>query len=41
MKNLASGHHDIQLDVDGFRTGTYIVKLVAGTKTATSKFIKL
>ena len=41
MKNVASGHHDIQLDVDGFRTGTYIVKLVAGTKTATSKFIKL
>jgi len=41
MKNVNSGHHDIQLDVDGLRTGTYIVKLVAGNKIATSKFIKL
>jgi hypothetical protein len=41
MRNVNSGHHDIQLDVDGLRTGTYIVKLVAGNKIATSKFIKL
>jgi hypothetical protein len=41
LKNLSSGKHDIQLDVDGLKTGTYIVRLVAGNKTATSKFIKL
>jgi hypothetical protein len=41
MKNLSSGNQSIEIDANDLQTGTYIVKLVANGKVATSKFIKL
>jgi hypothetical protein len=41
MKNLSSGNQSIEIDANDVQTGTYIVKLVANGKVATSKFIKL
>jgi hypothetical protein len=40
-KNLSSGNQTIDIDASNLNTGTYIVKLVASGKVATSKFIKL
>jgi len=41
FKNLTSGHHELDIDANDLSTGTYIVKLNAGNKVATSKFVKL
>jgi hypothetical protein len=41
FKNLNSGKQSLDLNVDDLRTGTYIVRLLAGGRIATSKFIKL
>lgn len=41
VKNMNAGENDLNLDVNNLPKGTYIVKLVAGTKTDTAKFIKL
>jgi hypothetical protein len=41
IKNLSSGKQNIDIDASDLKTGTYIVKLVANGKVATSKFIKL
>jgi hypothetical protein len=37
--NLQSGHQTISIDVKDLNKGTYIVRFVAGSKTATSKFV--
>ncbi len=37
--NLQPGHQTININVNDLDKGTYIVKLVAGSKTATSKFV--
>lgn len=37
--NLQSGHQTLNIDVNDLNKGTYIVRLVAGNKTATSKFV--
>jgi hypothetical protein len=41
MKNVSSGKQSIDIDASDLKTGTYIVKLVANGKVATSKFVKL
>jgi hypothetical protein len=41
MKNLSSGKQTIDIEASDLKTGTYIVKLVANGKVATSKFVKL
>lgn len=41
MKNLSSGKQSIDIEAGDLKTGTYIVKLVANGRVATSKFIKL
>ncbi|MFM7662678.1 MAG: T9SS type A sorting domain-containing protein [Bacteroidota bacterium] len=41
FKNLNSGKNNIDLDVQDLGKGIYVVRLVAGEKIATSKFIKL
>ena len=41
MKNLSSGKQTIDIEASDLKIGTYIVKLVANGKVATSKFVKL
>jgi flagellar hook assembly protein FlgD len=38
-KNLKSGHQTLSVNVNDLNKGTYIVRLVAGSKSATSKFV--
>ncbi len=37
--NLQTGHQTLSINVNDLEKGTYIVRLIAGTKTATSKFV--
>ena len=39
MGTLSAGEHDVKIAVDGLSTGTYILRLNAGSHTSTAKFM--